>query len=43
MDMDLHKNFFLKSLDENLDSKLLDLSYLLNETIKAAIFGEVEV
>jgi len=43
MDMDLHKNFFLKSLDENLDKKLLDLSEILNETLKAAIFGEVEV
>jgi len=43
MDMDLHKNFFLKSLDKNLDKKLLDLLFLLNETLKAAIFGEVEI
>jgi len=43
MDMDLHKNFFLKSLDENLDKKLLDLADLLNETLKAAIFAEVEI
>ena len=33
------KNFFLKSLDENLDKKLLDLADILNETLKAAIFG----
>jgi len=39
----LHKNFFLKSLDENLDRKLLDLAEILNETLKAAIFGEVEI
>jgi len=43
MDMDLHKNFFLKSLDENLDKKLIDLAYLVNESLKAAIFGEIEV
>jgi len=43
MDMDLHKNFFLKSLDPFLDKKLLDLIDLLNETIKAAIFAEVTV
>ena len=43
MDMDLHKNFFLKSIDENLDKKLLDLADILNETLKAAIFAEVEI
>jgi len=43
MDMDLHKNFFLKSIDENLDKKLIDLAYLVNESLKAAIFGEIEV
>ena len=43
MDMDLHKNFFLKSLDENLDLKLLNLVDLLNETIKAVIFDEVKI
>jgi hypothetical protein len=43
MDMDLHKNFFLKSIDENLDLKLLHLTDLLNETLKAVIFGEVEL
>jgi hypothetical protein len=43
MDIDLHKNFFLKSLDENLDLKLIDLVNLLNETLKKVIFGEVEL
>ena len=43
MDMDLQKNFFFKSIDENLDSKLLNLVDLLNETIKAVIFDEVKI
>jgi len=43
MDMDLHKNFFLKSIDENLDKKLIDLAYLVNESLKASIFGEIEI
>jgi len=43
MDTDLSKNFYLKSLDSNLDKKLLDLAEILNESIKAAIFAEVEI
>jgi len=43
MDVDLSKNFYLKSIDEKLDMKLLNLADLLNESIKAAIFGEVEI
>jgi len=39
----LHKNFFLKSLDDTLEKKLLDLGEILNETLKAAIFGEIEI
>jgi len=43
MDVDLSKNFYLKSIDEKLDMKLLNLADLLNESIKAAIFGEIEI
>jgi len=43
MDVDLSKNFYLKSIDEKLDMKLLNLADLINESIKAAIFGEVEI
>ena len=43
MDVDLSKNFYLKSIDAKLDMKLLNLADLLNEAIKAAIFGEVEI
>jgi hypothetical protein len=43
MDMDLSKNFFLKSIDENLDLKLVHLVNLLNESLKGVIFGEVEI
>jgi hypothetical protein len=43
MDTDLSKNFYLKSIDENLDKKLLDLAYIVNESLKAAIFGEIEI
>ncbi len=43
MDTDLSKNFYLKSIDVNLDRKLLDLADMLNESLKAAIFGEIEI
>jgi hypothetical protein len=43
MDTDLSKNFYLKSTDNNLDRKLLDLADIINESIKAAIFAEVEI
>jgi hypothetical protein len=43
MDNDLSKNFYLKSIDEKLDKKLLDLAYIINESIKASIFGEIEI
>ncbi|MEO1923289.1 MAG: HobA family DNA replication regulator [Nautiliaceae bacterium] len=43
MDTDLSKNFYLKSIDPNLDKKLLELGDILNESIKAAIFAEVEI
>jgi len=43
MDNDLSRNFYLKSLDKNLDKKLLDLAFIVNESIKAVIFGEVEI
>jgi hypothetical protein len=43
MDMDISRNFFLKSIDENLDLKLVHLVDLLNETLKAVIFSEVEI
>jgi len=43
MDTDLSKNFYLKSIDVNLDRKLLDLADILNESLKAAIFGEIEI
>ena len=43
MDTDLSKNFYLKSIDANLDRKLLDLADIVNESLKAAIFGEIEI
>ncbi|WP_457560864.1 HobA family DNA replication regulator [Caminibacter sp.] len=43
MDNDLSRNFYLKSLDVNLDKKLLDLAFIVNESIKAVIFGEIEI
>ncbi len=43
MDTDLSKNFYLKSLDERLNFKLLDLVEIINESLKAAIFGEIEI
>jgi hypothetical protein len=43
MDTDLSKNFYLKSIDVNLDRKLLDLADIVNESLKAAIFGEIEI
>ena len=43
MDTDLSKNFYLKSIDSKLDKKLLDLADVVNESLKAAIFGEIEI
>ena len=43
MDNDLSKNFYLKSTDIYLDNKLLNLADLVNESLNAAVFGEVEI
>ncbi len=43
MDNDLSRNFYLKSIDKNLDKKLLDLADIVNECIKSAILGEIEI
>jgi len=43
MDVDLANNFYLKSIDEKLDMKLINLADIINESLKAAIFGEVEI
>ncbi len=43
MDNDLSKNFYLKSTDKFLDNKLLNLADLINESLKAAVFTEVEL
>jgi len=43
MDNDLSKNFYLKSTDVFLDNKLLNLADLVNESLNAAIFAEVEI
>ena len=43
MDNDLSKNFYLKSTDTFLDNKLLHLADLVNESLNAAVFGEVEI
>ncbi len=42
-DKEVYKNFYLKSLDDYLDVKLVNLVDLLNETLKAAIFGDIEL
>lgn len=43
MDNDLSKNFYLKSTDTYLDNKLLHLADMVNESLNAAVFGEVEI
>ena len=43
MDNDLSKNFYLKSTDVYLDNKLLHLADIVNESINAVVFGEVEI
>ena len=43
MDYEYKDSFFLKSYDENLNYKLMDLARLLNLSIDAAIFGEIEI
>ena len=43
MDNDLSKNFYLKSTDLFLDNKLLNLADLVNESLNAAVFAEVEI
>jgi len=43
MDNDLSKNFYLKSTDIYLDNKLLNLADLVNESLNAAVFAEVEI
>ena len=43
MDNDLSKNFYLKSTDTYLDNKLLHLADLVNESLNAAVFGEVDI
>ena len=43
MDNDLSKNFYLKSTDTFLDNKLLHLGDIVNDSLNAAVFGEVEI
>ena len=43
MDNDLSKNFYLKSTDAFLDNKLLNIADLVNESLNAAVFAEVEI
>ncbi len=43
MDNDLSKNFYLKSTDIFLDTKLINLADIVNESLNAVIFGEVEI
>ena len=43
MDNDLSKNFYLKSTDTYLDNKLLHLADMVNESLNAAVFGEVDI
>ena len=43
MDNDLSKNFYLKSTDIYLDNKLLNLADLVNKSLNAAVFGEIEI
>ncbi len=43
MDEDMQNNFTLKSYDELLDMKLLQLFRLFDKSLDAAIFGEIEL
>jgi len=43
MDTDLSKNFYLKSTDTFLDVKLINLCDIVNESLNAVIFNEVEI
>ncbi len=43
MDNDLSNIFYLKSTDTYLDNKLLHLADMVNESLNAAVFGEVEI
>jgi len=43
MDNDLSKNFYLKSTDPFLDNKLINLADIVNESLNAAVFAEVEI
>ena len=43
LDEDFSKNFYLKSIDPYLDNKLIHLADIVNESINAAVFGEVEL
>jgi len=43
MDNDLSKNFYLKSTDTFLDVKLVNLADIVNESLNAVIFNEVEL
>ncbi|MEO1958489.1 MAG: HobA family DNA replication regulator [Nautiliaceae bacterium] len=42
-DKDFQDNFYLNSMDENLDRKLIDLIELVKEGIIGAILGEISV
>ena len=43
MDNDLANNFYLKSTDRFLDVKLINLADVVNESLNAVVFGEVEL
>ena len=43
MDNDLSKNFYLKSTDSFLDIKLINLADIVNESLNAAVLGEIEL
>jgi hypothetical protein len=43
MDEEIQNGFYLSSIDEHLDIKLLQLFGLLNKTINAALFNEVNI
>ena len=43
MDNDVAKNFYLKSVDPFLDNKLIQLADVVNESLNAAVFSEVEI
>ena len=43
MDEDFSNNFYLKSIDPFIDNKLMHLADIVNESISAVVFGEVEI